>query len=430
MSGMQQPRLKRKHALGWAIGLGCVGLTLLLGIAVYYAGRAAWRSLLGASGVSPQQFDEAMQAIRDVQGPPPPRAGVRLGQPLKWRTAYRSGMLDRIGGQVLTGQFDADSDTELLLISTRGASRLVQPDGQSQGVGVQYPIVWDHWVAWDYDGDGRDEVVPTCSVSEYNNPYAMPRGNAPPASPAGQPNASQLTPVLDLDGRIVAQLYGQGLMGLAVGRLDGAAAQLMLTDTLQPGKFKRIFYGPQGVKTGALALQDAGLGICAGDVDGDGKEEIVDQRSDGSGMATFIRAYSNGRQPRDLFSAQFSTHFHVLDVTGDGRAEVFTSYEVFRDLAAGKDVALQLPPAVVRPAVDDFGTSWIAAGDLLGTGQRLIALGYGSNVGITALMLFEPSGKCVYYEEFGRTGEALVKLAAGGRDILCIVLDNKVLMYP
>jgi hypothetical protein len=72
----------------------------------------------------------------------------------------------------------------------------------------------------------------------------------------------------------------------------------------------------------------------------------------------------------------------------------------------------------------------ITSGDFLGKGEPQIAIAEGAGNVKTRILLFTPSGPCLYYQELGCEIEDVACMQAGGRDHLVVLARNKVLIYP
>jgi hypothetical protein len=176
-----------------------------------------------------------------------------------------------------------------------------------------------------------------------------------------------------------------------------------------------VFFGPvtgthpvadADVRIAGEAFDEAGTAVAAGDLNGDGADDLVVGAHNGSGPGMpeagqasvfFGPLKRGGRSVTDadvsltgvIFSEQFSASLAVADVTGDGRADLIVgathdpvesegpghAYVFFDPIAPGARSASTADAILEGGAISDmFGTS-LAAGDLNGDGQTDLAVG-------------------------------------------------------
>ena len=176
----------------------------------------------------------------------------------------------------------------------------------------------------DIDGDGRDDAVElfpcgdgSCWTVESGGPLAF----APPTTRAASTRSSFETL---LGGIVTGRFDDDALDDVAyLGRCDDGATCWLVhrSDGDAPGAAEEWATAPEGLPT---------AGLLAGDVDGDGRTDLV-SRSSCAGRPCWQVQFSNGSAfgaPEDAgdgayFSDATTAHgVQLADLTGDGRADL------------------------------------------------------------------------------------------------------------
>lgn len=355
--------------------------------------------------------------------PPLPPAGVGFGQALAWRELYRFEGGWQFRGSALLGQFDTDPEAELLLQPSGHNCILLDADGIVIQLGLQLPGSVYFVFPWDYTGDGIDELIPDVNLSEY-----LHSGQAPPAVPPGAPNPALYTPVLDLQGQVIAQLYGQSGMMLW-HRLKHASPELVLFDDLGRAGRKLIAYQPGGAKTGTLLLGPNWYGEAVVDFDMDGADELL-LNDYYSGVRSDWKLLKSNFSLSEVLALKGEEVWGTADVNGDGRMDCFTWYDTWFDFATRKKTRLQLPPPAPAITLEDGLVGSRAVGSYLGPGSRQVAFYYGPGIHPTALVIFDAAGSCLHFEELGEDCFALLTWRFDHQDHLVLCTASRVLIYP
>jgi len=358
-----------------------------------------------------------------------PAAAVAIGQPLSWRELDRKTMANPLSAGMLGGlfvaDFDGDSDQEVLAIQPHGKSSLYKADGSKSLVGISGFEFMLGGVSWDCDRDGTAEIVTGTMIGDVER--GMRQGRS-----AEEIFLSQDLPVYDLNGRAVTRLPAVATMpGEALtADIDGDAWPELIAQKAGTGSYSNITllaFGADGKPAGKFKFQGITSWLRAGDLDGDGQDELLVLRNRMHDLA----AIGRDQEPEDLY--QFSDPVQPLacvDLNGDGRAEVLysTAFECqpgYLDCSTKQLTRLQMPAT--------SGGSWSsvtlvgAAGKFLTETDSTIALV--ANMG-SGVLLFDTSGQCIYYEEYGEMVWNAQVLHAGGRDYLVVQLSERLLIYP
>ena len=114
----------------------------------------------------------------------------------------------------------------------------------------------------------------------------------------------------------LADLDGDGILDLATARFSGNVVELRYVGALG------VFGPPVNV-----AVADGPSGIAAGDVDGDGRPDLVACSTGGAGAISLLRNRGDGTFERHDFPAGGGARFCALgDLDGDGRPDLVLSY--------------------------------------------------------------------------------------------------------
>ena len=216
-------------------------------------------------------------------------------------------------------------------------------------------------------------------------------GDAVPDLLVGPGNGPNLTLAFSgADGSVLASGYpfGPGWstgVRLAAGDISGDGIADIIAGQGPDGSQVRVFNGADatlylsGYPYGPTFA--GGVFVAAGDVNGDGRLDVITGQGQGGGR---VRIFS-GADAADLgsvspFGPDFTGGVHVAagDVDGDGRAEVIAGQ------AAGGLVAVlrgtDLSPLIIGPPYTPgyAGGVHVAAGDLTGDGRAEVIVGPGS----------------------------------------------------
>lgn len=383
IAGQTRPRRPRRPLYAqwwlWLLVVFVLGFGALVWLAV-----VKLRAVLGLA--PPQLLAGTQLSWRELRPPPDPNLpSLPMFNALQYY-------------QVVLGDFDADGDEELLLSGGPGNPCLLEASGAGQRISTGNAYLPYVLLSWDYDGDGRDELV----GDDYSTGGAQ---------------------VLDLQGRQLKQLAGGGLQGAgkadfdADGRLD-----LALLNQQQTGI---VVYQPGGTELWRLSAPANYYNPAFGDIDGDGKAEAV--YYDNGTLRSF------GMDQQEAQQAGWSGYYSpalVADLNGDGRGEVFASNSGYLDPASGQFVSFSYlsggPGSYSNPLEQVLICHTRADGKL-----KLLTRGPGGYLNTPELYLFQPDGSCHYAESLGSSIEQLAVLhEKNGQQYIVVRTERKLLIYP
>jgi hypothetical protein len=282
---------------------------------------------------------------------------TKVGQPLKWRQLERRRILLPIQsgslGGLVAGNFDTDADQELLRVGPK-YSYIFEADGGRTRVPLHGPEFIMSLAAWDFDGDGMDEIVPDSIAHDVWKNRKLLRQGA-----AQLPTA---TPVYRLDGALAATLNGitVGMEALTGDLNADGHRELLLADNS-----KWFVYGRQGKLLATITTPSNSIVRAIGDPDGDGKDELLGLENKASTLAGYGMS---GARTEYQGNANGVFSRGCIDVTGDGRDEMLIGGKGLHRFDRGTVSFTYPAPAPQLPE-----SQAAAAGDFLSKGAMQIA---------------------------------------------------------
>lgn len=152
--------------------------------------------------------------------------------------------------QMAVGDFGPGSDEQVLILRPYGKTQLYRADGSSTELRWSRSHYLAGPVAWDYDRDGIDELVPRRLLALPRLPELRPED--PPKLEIEDRTPEGRTPVYDLTGKEIARLKGVPPLGQKAVTIDldgDGWDELLLADCCyasQPSSLNFRVYGARG----------------------------------------------------------------------------------------------------------------------------------------------------------------------------------------
>ena len=344
-----------------------------------------------------------------------PQKGMKTGQQLAWRDlGYSTGNFLVIGNHMRSLDADGDGSRELIFFDPyQGQAEIVALDGS-----VLQKLAWkkdmenDNVLFWDFNGDGKDDVV------HFNDDYN-----------------DEHTYITGLDMQRMHEFPGLiPALHSAVADTDGNGDAELLLISPQDDTFTLVDQGGKTLLRGDNAREYSEGSISSrqpfllADMDGDGVYSVLYgegfgkhiRNADGSGDILHIPV-----DPPLVYSIEFD---YCLDINGDGCTELLCEYEpVFYDNAARKAFAYELPGG-------DYRLKWnsrLMAGsmDSDGDGQAELWVVPSGDMG-TELLAIDARGNTVYHESLGCFCGGIETIEYKGQKYLVVCAMDRVLVYP
>jgi hypothetical protein len=255
-------------------------------------------------------------------GPPWIRTFSMNGSPdLTSFLAYEYG---DFGAKIATGDLDGDGLEEIVTGPGPGAGypsqiRTFRHDGTPLTQFIAYPTAGfgANVAVGDVDGDGRDEIV---------------------TAPGPDISHASLVRVFRQDGTLISEFIAYPTAGfgavVAAGDVDGDGRDEIVTapgPNISHTSLIRVFHQDGTLISQFIAYPTAGFGanVAAGDVDGDGRDEIVTAPGPDISHTSLIRVFRQDGTMISEFTAYPTAGFGAAvaagDLDGDGRDEIVTA---------------------------------------------------------------------------------------------------------
>ena len=401
----QQPRKSSGTGVvvGVVLGCCCLPILLIVGFGIYFY----------------VQYAPMLSGEKSFMAGMLPDPQVSIGSPLGWQEPL--GRSNMMSSSLVSGNFDGQGQAEALVIgmdmpsssdilknmrNPQASSYMLQihqidPSGQVRTQGSNNMVYFYQCLNWDYGNDGRDEIVSLVNGTGQAEIYD-----------------GKLQLLTSLAG-------GDAFYGNCSADVDGdGIAELVLADT---NAGQASVYDCNGQLVSTLAISANGGSAVWGDTDGDGTDEMIITNETGGSAPLVVRRIGQADQPLEVNWPQAGWPIQTADVNGDGVDEIVSSGGGYLNIAPNSFVSLQYPAGY-----DNSGTCGpLYPVDIDGDGIREIATGGANYSMASALLIFDQTGQCIYYEEFGATvqGKCVITDAAG-RDHLFVLTDNRLLLYP
>jgi hypothetical protein len=337
------------------------------------------------------------------------RAKTVFGKPLAWQYLKWTHNPSQPASWLLTwdpfysadlaiGDFDGDKDDELY-VSNCDEANLFELDGKGRLVAGQRVYGQGELGAWDYNRDGKDELL--------SFGYASPD-----------------TQVYDLQGNLLSQFQElPPSNGVITGDFDGDGAKDLVLADESTGDY--YVYAPGGKQIWHMQVPITSYKPAFGDVDGDKRFEMI--VFDGSELHISGIGKNDKHGPNWQGSEQ---PVSVLDVDHDGRGEVFMSDYAYLTVATGKATTLHYGRHSDRTSMDPT-TRVLLAHLPVASSPCLAMIGVVEFGAQGELYLLDTSGKCIYEERYGNPFAFLSEAhASKGRDFLVVKTEHKIKIYP
>ena len=341
--------------------------------------------------------------------------GVLAGTALHWRelASYTDDLAEY--AVIMPGNFDEDADDELL-VHLHGFE-IIELDGSRRSLSGLDGTELGVYGVWDMDHDGRSELLAVQSKQPSNSETGIYEDG----------DYNMRTVMMGLDGAEITSMDGMSMFGPAAFAdldADGYVELLLSEFDMDTYAANLTAYGRGGREIWQQADMGAN-GVVAGDVDGDGRDELLGSAMDlTSGMPGRVLAYGLQQEPAVIAGLTDNSLIgppqFCLDINGDGTDEILIGRSLLNPVD-GSRIRLDKPAG--WDEMVPGGMMGLGAGLLLRDGQPLLCARTVEGLEdwrADTLLMWDGAGKLVYQEHLGEELQDLrvAHSSAGDRVVL------------
>ena len=225
------------------------------------------------------------------------------------------------GGAIAVGDFNGDGRIDLAVATTAGFDVLLQQaDGslaapQSYSVGCYTAFDQSILAAGDFNGDGRTDLA----VTGCNHQVILYLQGSDGLMHAG---TSVAIPASIAGPSAVADLNGDGVVDLAIAFTTGNPGNIVII----PGDRTLGLGTPYSMSENFLAAFNGGPVLAVGDINGDGRADLVfsvDDNNGNRGIHTYLQQADGTLKPGpSLTTSLVTTAIFIADLNGDGLQDI------------------------------------------------------------------------------------------------------------
>lgn len=328
-----------------------------------------------------------------------PRNAQHVGKTFSWRRIYDYQSEAYGYAYAVIGNFDKDQAPEILLLDSQAPSLLVDLSGSCRSVPIKAPSGKTYYQAWDWDGDGIDEV------------FRAPEND--------DPNIE----IYNLNGDLVHTIKDRRSTGYSiVGDYDGDGKPDLLLKVAD--HYTACIQRQKGLGQIMGQTYYEGMPYCLADLDGDGKKEIVVVTNN-----NYFIVSTTGTQspPWNIVKPMWA-----VDLSGQGIDWLVDLSTGILDPTTGEVTLLQWPTVAGLPVKSGY-PAWYQFSDVAAftpPGESEARLVVASTEFEPHLMLFNTAGELRYHQQFSDNILGMGVVPNDNGQVLLLVTATGILAYP